>query len=84
MSKITPEDTAFHEELKALLAKHQEGMRTTHLAAILAQVAGSTIAIEMAYDGMHTDVAIGMLDANARIGITSGLQVIAELHNVVN
>jgi hypothetical protein len=81
---LTPEDHAFHEDLKEVLMKHQEGLRTTHIVAILAQVAGSTVAIEMAYEGMHVDIALSMIDANARIGITTGLQMIAEHHNVIN
>lgn len=84
MSKLTPEDHAFRDDLKAVLMKHQKGLRTTHIVAILAQAAGRTIAIEMAYEGMHTDIALGMIDANARVGITTGLAMLAEHHNVIN
>jgi hypothetical protein len=75
-TKPTPEQLAFHEEVKTLLLKHQEQVNEVAVAAILSQVAGSTLAISMVYDGLHTKQAVDIIVGNAKLGIETGLNMI--------
>lgn len=72
----TPEQLAFHEELKGILDKHQQAVGELALAAILVQTAGSVIAIPMVYEGLTASSAIKTLNDNMRLGIETGLDMI--------
>lgn len=72
----TPEQLAFHEELKGILNKHQQVIGELAISAILCQVAGSVIAISMVYDGLPIRSAVDTLVENAKLGINTGLEMI--------
>lgn len=74
--KPTPEQLAFHEELKGILNKHQQAIGELAISAILCQVAGSVIAISMVYDGLPISSAVDTLVENAKLGINTGLEMI--------
>lgn len=76
MTQPTPEQLAFHEEVKSILDKHQTVIGEMAMVAILAQVAGSVIAIPMVYDGLSTREAADTIVHNARLGIQTGLDMI--------
>lgn len=72
----TPEQLAFHEEVKSILDKHQAILGELPMVAILAQVAGSIGAITMLFDGLTQSSLEQTIAHNARIGINTGVTMI--------
>lgn len=77
MTEPTLAQLAFYEDLKAVLVEHEQHIGTVALAAILSQVAGSTIAILMVYDHMPASKAVDVIIENAKRGMERGLSIIA-------